>query len=492
MSGLYHLCALQKEGLSVWNPILKELFRDHPFLALVTADGPAMAYLNGLVGHHGAFGCRLYCPVKGRRKDGGTHYYPALLKPSNYAVEGCTHDTISPSKIPLVPAPAIYQQNLQLVLSSPTNAAYGFNRKNTGISKPTIFSGLPSTKILGIPGCFGHDLMHLVSLNLTDLFHSLWRGKITCEGTDNILTWDWAAFADPECWEAHGQRVADCRPYLPGSFDRPPRNPAEKISSGYKAWEFLMWMFGLGPALFFHALDAKYWENFCKLTRAIRLLHRRSISLKDLRESYDLIMDFVPEFEQLYYQGRADRLHFVRPCIHTLLHLPGEVHRLGPSIIYTQWTMERTIGNLGEEVKQPSQPYANISQRGVLRCQVNALLAMFPSISPTPPFPSGSIPLDSGYVLLGGKDKNPQTLSPYLSQLIQHNLSTTGTIPSTPQTIKLIRWARLKLPNGQIARSLWKEKEKHPDRLRIARNVKVRPLYPYHTLVITTTLPVPL
>ena len=107
--GLYHLCALQKEGLSVWNPILKELFKDHPFLALVTADGPAMAYLNGLVGHHGAFGCRLYCPVKGRRKEGGTHYYPALLKPSNYTVEGCTHDTISPSQIPLSPSPAVYK-----------------------------------------------------------------------------------------------------------------------------------------------------------------------------------------------------------------------------------------------------------------------------------------------------------------------------------------------------------------------------------------------
>ena len=127
-------------------------------------------------------------------------------------------------------------------------------------------------------------------------------------------------------------------------------------------------------------------------------------------------------------------------------------------------------------MKQPSQPYANISQRGVLRCQINAPLAMFPAISPPPPFPSGSILLDSGYVLLGAKDKNPQTLPPHLSQLIQHNLSATGTIPPIPQTIKLIRWARLKLINGQIVRSLWKEKEKHPDRLRIARNIKVRSL----------------
>jgi len=29
----------------------------------VTADGPAMAYINGLVGHQGRNGCRLYCPL---------------------------------------------------------------------------------------------------------------------------------------------------------------------------------------------------------------------------------------------------------------------------------------------------------------------------------------------------------------------------------------------------------------------------------------------
>ena len=472
-SGLYHLHALQKEGLSVWNPILKEDFQDNPFLALAGADGPGVAYLNGLVGHHGAFGCRLYCPVKGRRKEGGTHYYPALLKPTNHTVEGCTHDTIHPSQIPSSSSSEIYQRNLQIVMSSPTDAAYGFNRKNTGISKPSIFSGLPSNKILEIPGCFGHDLMHLVSLNLTDLFYSLWRGKITCERTDDVSTWDWAVFLDQGCWEAHGKRVADCRPYLPGSFDRPPRNPAEKISSGYKAWEFLMWMFGFGPALFFNVLDTKYWKNFCKLTRAVRLLHRRAISHRDLLESHSLVMNFVVEFEQLYYQQRVDRLHFVRPCVHTLIHLPNEVHRLGPSIIYTQWTMERTIGNLGEEVRQPSQPYANLSQRGVLRCQINALLAMFPFLSPTLPLPSGSIPLSSGHALLGAKDKNPFKLPLDLSQLISNYFAVNGVILPQPQALRLVRWARLKLPNGQIARSLWKEKEKRFDQLRKARNVKV-------------------
>ncbi|EGN91503.1 hypothetical protein SERLA73DRAFT_29428, partial [Serpula lacrymans var. lacrymans S7.3] len=69
------------------------LFMSKLFLALVTADGPAMAYLNGLVGHSGKFGCRLYCGLPGRLKAQSSHYSPTLLKPSgDYNVSGCTHD----------------------------------------------------------------------------------------------------------------------------------------------------------------------------------------------------------------------------------------------------------------------------------------------------------------------------------------------------------------------------------------------------------------
>ncbi|KAK7006971.1 hypothetical protein R3P38DRAFT_2555109 [Favolaschia claudopus] len=35
-----------------------------------------------------------------------------------------------------------------------------------------------------------------------------------------------------------------------------------------------------------------------------------------------------------------------------------------------------------------------------------------------------------------------------------------------------VRWARLRLPSGQVARSLWKEAHRQLNKLRIARNVK--------------------
>src|SRR5882762_10470684 len=96
-----------------------------------------------------------------------------------------------------------------------------------------------SPHLVHIPNCFPLDLMHLVSLNIPDLLLSLWRGTLYHEKNDDKSTWDWAVLRG-DIWKDHGKVVASTTPQLPGSFDRPPRNPAEKMSSGYKAWKFLL------------------------------------------------------------------------------------------------------------------------------------------------------------------------------------------------------------------------------------------------------------
>lgn len=116
--GLHHLCALQREGLGIWDSSSDRLFLSKLFLGLNTADGPGMAYLNGLVGHHGKYGCRLYCSVPGRHKPNGPHYYPALLKPVNYNMPGCDHEDLSHYKY-MSTSPTWYLQNLRHLISSP-------------------------------------------------------------------------------------------------------------------------------------------------------------------------------------------------------------------------------------------------------------------------------------------------------------------------------------------------------------------------------------
>lgn len=88
--------------------------------------------------------------------------------------------------------------------------------------------------------------------------------------------------------------------------------------------------------------------------------------------------------------------------------------------------------------------------------------------------PRGSKDLGDGYVLLRAKDKasrnipdcEKNTLITYLNDT--HNLSLSDDWCPT-----ITRWARLRLPNGQVARSTWKENLKPINKVRMARNIKV-------------------
>lgn len=67
------------------------------------------------------------------------------------------------------------------------------------------------------------------------------------------------------------------------------------------------------------------------------------------------------EFEEVYYQRKVSCLHFVCQSLHGMDHLASEIVCVGSLSALAQWTMECTIGNLGQELRLPSNPYANLS-----------------------------------------------------------------------------------------------------------------------------------
>ncbi len=242
--GLYHLAALQKEGLKVWDAAKNQIVICRPFLAIVSADSPAMAWISGLVGHQGKHHCRFGCPIVGRRKPGGSTYYPCCSKPDNYNVDGSDHEDVDIKKLVddfkkaqiSGKSEEDYRKALRAVINSSLRGGeYEKNRLETGITKPSIFDGLPSEHTFGVPGIFTGDIMHLPALNIPDLFINLFRGKVDCEAPDSMALWKWKCLVGDN-WVNFGKDVADATPFIPGQFDRPPRNPEKKISSGYKAW----------------------------------------------------------------------------------------------------------------------------------------------------------------------------------------------------------------------------------------------------------------
>ncbi|KAH7919195.1 hypothetical protein BV22DRAFT_1023421 [Leucogyrophana mollusca] len=323
--------------------------------------------------------------------------------------------------------------------------------------------------------------MHLLSLNLPDLLIPLWRGTFECDKDDDKSTWTWASLADVQVWKAHGETVAASTVHIPGSFGRPPRNPAQKINSGYKAWEYHLYLYGLGPGLLREVLPDDYWRHFCKLVRAVRLISQHTISRFELLTAHRLFVEWIQGFEELYYQRRVNRIHFVRQSTHAPGHYAREVETKGPLICSSQWTMERTIGNLTEELRQHSDPYANLAERAIRRARINALKVMIPSLDPIPEktaAPRWSLDIGGGYHLLPQHQRGRQEATQSETWAIREYLDEHA--PNSPDykyftpggLFKPSRWARLLLPNGQKCRSLFCGRERRSN-ARKARNVQV-------------------
>jgi hypothetical protein len=82
--------------------------------------------------------------------------------------------------------------------------------------------------------------------------------------------------------------------------------------------------------------------------------------------------------------------------------------------------------------------------------------------------PRGAQDIGEGYVLLRARDR-------YLYKFGDHELAAVKRANIQyliEDCLAVHRWARLRLPNGKIARSAWKESLKPLTKVRMARNVK--------------------
>jgi hypothetical protein len=85
--------------------------------------------------------------------------------------------------------------------------------------------------------------------------------------------------------------------------------------------------------------------------------------------------------------------------------------------------------------------------------------------------PNGSVDLGDGYVLLRKREQYAKIPDDTDAQAITHYLGARRMLP------RIKKWARLLLPNKQIACSAWRETTKAPEQVRMSRNVKVCSLY---------------
>jgi hypothetical protein len=112
-------------------------------------------------------------------------------------------------------------------------------------------------------------------------------------------------------WKAHSEAVANTLHFLPSSFDRPLHNIAKKLTSSYKAWEFLLYLYGLGPGLLYNILPEPYYSNYCKLVIGMCLMNQHNISLNSVHDTNLTLTSFAQEYEVIYCQQLSMQIHFV-------------------------------------------------------------------------------------------------------------------------------------------------------------------------------------
>ncbi len=87
--------------------------------------------------------------------------------------------------------------------------------------------------------------------------------------------------------------------------------------------------------------------------------------------------------------------------------------------------------------------------------------------------PQGAKVLGDGYILLRAMDRTARALIGPERLALKQFLLEFGVEVDDEEVLKVTKWSRLRLPNGQNARSAWKEKLKPLHKVRMSRNVKV-------------------
>jgi hypothetical protein len=131
-------------------------------------------------------------------------------------------------------------------------------------------------------------------------------------------------------------------------------------------------------------------------------------------------------------------------------------------------------------------------QCSVHQCQVDVIKAMLSDMDPdVEKLPKGSNDLGDGYALLRARDERSCEIPDAEGAAVQSFCEQRGYHFTPGWKPRVQHWARLKVPTGQIAHSVWKEKQKLPEEVWMSQNVKVCSTYSLQLLSDPSTTAAP-
>ncbi|XP_042147633.1 uncharacterized protein LOC121836703 [Ixodes scapularis] len=169
----------------------------------------------------------------------------------------------------------------------------------------------------------------------------------------------------PSCVARVNSRLLQIKP--PHCVTRLPRSLNER--SFWKASEWRLWLLFYALPLLVDILPLEYWKHLSKLSQAIHILQRETITAEEIKRAENLLIDFV---------GRCEALCGVASLtfnVHQLLHLPNSVRQLGPLWAQSAFVFEGGNGKLVKLVSAARGLPDQIVERVVMMQQLECLLA---------------------------------------------------------------------------------------------------------------------
>ncbi|KAL6418036.1 hypothetical protein ACFW04_011100 [Cataglyphis niger] len=189
---------------------------------------------------------------------------------------------------------------------------------------------------------FPLDYMHLICLGIMKKMLNLWiKGH-------QIL---WLRSAQVQ---ELSRDIIELREYIPIEFARRPWDINEL--DRWKATEYRIFLLYLGPIILNKYLNADYFQHFCVLHTAIRILSHPDCFRNNLYAN-QLLLYFVKMFKILYSN---DNLVY---NVHNLIHLSEDVKRYGSLDTFNAFPFENYLKKLKQMLRKSEKPLSQLNNR---------------------------------------------------------------------------------------------------------------------------------
>lgn len=282
------------------------------FVRSFICDAPARAFLKGIKGHGGYYGCEK-CVQKGQWKK---------------------RRVIFPD----------HSSNLR----TDKSFAERKQKKHHKEISPLIDIGINMITM------FPLDPMHLVFLGVMRKLLHIWTGgKLTTRmSAQNICILNKQLEKAASSW--------------PKEFNRKPRGLHEL--NMWKATEYRQFLLYLGPTLLTPWLPKKIYKHFLLLHASIFILSRDNISEEDLVQAEYMLRQFVISSISKDLYGKS----FLIYNVHNLLHLVDDVRRHGPLHKFSAFPFENKLASLKRAIRGKNKPLQQLVNRTLEKTETDS------------------------------------------------------------------------------------------------------------------------